>query len=184
MLTAQTVSHSLSVEVGFLAGYIDSVCHKSTKTCTMPAHLACCHFCHCLVANPQLRHVQVWLQRFAWTERKLASRIEKRNALPKDPTLLRDEPMFCFETAVKLLYWAGFVYEHEEVRVLILSISKSYILLTATPYANELLLWFAAQFNFILIIWIAWLSIVSDHLDMRLCEFVIKLPYRKVYICL
>lgn len=30
--------------------------------------------------------------------------------------LLRDEPMFCFETAVKLLYWAGFVYEHEEVR--------------------------------------------------------------------
>lgn len=23
--------------------------------------------------------------------------------------------MFCFETAVKLLYWCGFVYEHEEV---------------------------------------------------------------------
>lgn len=60
--------------------------------------------------------LQVWLQRFAWTEQKLASRITKRNALPKDPTLLRDEPMFCFETAVKLLYWAGFVYEHEEVR--------------------------------------------------------------------
>lgn len=59
--------------------------------------------------------VQVWLQRFAWTEQKLAACKRKRNALPQDPTLLRDEPMFCFETAVKLLYWAGFVYEHDEV---------------------------------------------------------------------
>ena len=37
--------------------------------------------------------VQAWLQRFAWTDKKL---------------------MFCFETAVKLLYWCGFVYEHNE----------------------------------------------------------------------
>ncbi|KAL3158681.1 hypothetical protein ABBQ32_011423 [Trebouxia sp. C0010 RCD-2024] len=60
--------------------------------------------------------MQVWLQRFAWTEQKLAACKRKRDALPQDPTLLRDEPMFCFETAVKLLYWAGFVYEHEEGR--------------------------------------------------------------------
>lgn len=68
-----------------------------------------------MIAKLLLCCTQVWLQRFAWTEQKLAPRVKKRNALPKDPTLLRDEPMFCFETAVKLLYWAGFVYEHEEV---------------------------------------------------------------------
>lgn len=79
-----------------------------------------------------MHHAQVWLQRFAWTEQKLASRIEKRNALPKDPMLLRDEPMFCFETALKLLYWAGFVYEHEEVRF---PIRESHIVLT-TPQPN------------------------------------------------
>lgn len=28
--------------------------------------------------------------------------------------LLQHEPMFCFETAVKLLYWCGFVYEYGE----------------------------------------------------------------------
>ena len=58
--------------------------------------------------------VQAWLQRFAWTEKKLERRKKVRNALPADRTLLSQEPMFCFETAVKLLYWCGFVYEHDE----------------------------------------------------------------------
>ena len=108
--------------------------------------------CHCSVASFAWHHAQVWLQRFAWTEQKLASRIEKRNALPKDPILLRDEPMFCFETAVKLLYWAGFVYEHEEVRHLDTQRHK-------TPHCvdcdsnvvlvSKVLLFFAAQVNFL-----------------------------------
>ena len=29
--------------------------------------------------------------------------------------LLEGKPIFCFETAIKLLYWCGFVYEHDEV---------------------------------------------------------------------
>ena len=58
--------------------------------------------------------VQAWLQRFAWMEKKLERRKKVRNALPADRTLLSQEPMFCFETAVKLLYWCGFVYEHDE----------------------------------------------------------------------
>ena len=29
--------------------------------------------------------------------------------------LLEQEPLFCFETAVKLLYWCGFAYEYDEV---------------------------------------------------------------------
>ena len=59
--------------------------------------------------------MQTWVQRFAWTEKHLGSCIRARNELPLDTTLLRKEPMFCFETGVKLLYWCGFVYEHEEV---------------------------------------------------------------------
>ena len=59
--------------------------------------------------------LQIWLQRFAWTEQHLESCIRARNELPLDTSLLCTEPMFCFETAVKLLYWCGFVYEHEEV---------------------------------------------------------------------
>ena len=61
-------------------------------------------------------HVQVWLQQFAWTEQSHKARIQKRNALPADETMLEGEPMFCFETAVKLLYWSGFVYDYDEVR--------------------------------------------------------------------
>lgn len=58
--------------------------------------------------------MQSWLQRFSWTEQLLRGRVARRNALPKDETLLRDEPMFCFETAVKMLYWSAFVYELDE----------------------------------------------------------------------
>lgn len=35
--------------------------------------------------------------------------------MPEDECLIQAEPMFCFETAVKLLYWSGFVYENDEV---------------------------------------------------------------------
>ena len=59
--------------------------------------------------------VQSWLQRFAWTEQNLGKRMARRNLIPQDPTLLRDEPMFCFETTVKMLYWSAFVYELDEV---------------------------------------------------------------------
>ncbi len=29
---------------------------------------------------------------------------------------LRREPMFCFETAMNMLYWSALVYDYEEVR--------------------------------------------------------------------
>ncbi|KAL0044911.1 hypothetical protein WJX82_001842 [Trebouxia sp. C0006] len=58
--------------------------------------------------------MQVWLQQFAWTEQSHEAKIRKRNAMPEDECLIEAEPMFCFETAVKLLYWSGFVYEDNE----------------------------------------------------------------------
>ena len=67
------------------------------------------HDCYCTL--------QVWLQYFAWTERSLSTRVEQRNELGslQDRSALAEEPMFCFETAVKLLYWCGLVYELDEV---------------------------------------------------------------------
>lgn len=68
-----------------------------------------------------LSTMQAWLQRFAWTEKKLERRKKLRNSLPADRTLLEQETMFCFETAVKLLYWCGFVYQHDETEMQVCS---------------------------------------------------------------
>ena len=60
----------------------------------------------------------MWLQQFAWTEaqkpKRLAERTEK---IPRDPVSaasLDQEPMFCFETALKALYWSTLVYRYDE----------------------------------------------------------------------
>ena len=59
--------------------------------------------------------VQTWLQEFAWTEREKPEKLAVRNqTLHGDETLQR-EPMFCFETALKLFYWTALVYDHKEV---------------------------------------------------------------------
>ncbi|DBA92428.1 hypothetical protein WJX77_009083 [Trebouxia sp. C0004] len=60
--------------------------------------------------------MQQWLQHFAWTEKSQSGRSEKRNSMLKlhNRQLLEQEPLFCFETAVKLLYWCGFAYEYDE----------------------------------------------------------------------
>jgi hypothetical protein len=60
-------------------------------------------------------YTQVWLQMFSWTEQDLQSQLNKRAALVNNPAALTNEPMFCYETAVKLLYWAGLAYEVDEV---------------------------------------------------------------------
>lgn len=61
--------------------------------------------------------LQVWLQEFAWTEGDLASKREERSSsLPPgaDVEALDREPMWCFETAVKLMYWSFLCYDYEE----------------------------------------------------------------------
>ena len=60
---------------------------------------------------------QVWLQMFAWAEHDTASVLQQRAAdLPApQQRLLECEPLFCLEAAIKLLYFAGMAYEHDEV---------------------------------------------------------------------
>ncbi|KAL3155310.1 hypothetical protein ABBQ38_010874 [Trebouxia sp. C0009 RCD-2024] len=71
----------------------------------------------CYAATPRTpqEHVAasaVWLQEFAWTEADKPIKLEARSSMvPKDADLAR-QPMFCFETMMKLLYWSCFVYDH------------------------------------------------------------------------
>ena len=60
---------------------------------------------------------QVWLQMFAWAEHDTAAILQQRAAdLPApQQQLMEGEPLFCLEVAIKLLYFAGMAYEHDEV---------------------------------------------------------------------
>lgn len=60
-------------------------------------------------ANPKL---VVALQQFSWTEGALGDTISTRNAAAGGR--LDKEPMFCFETAIKLFFWSCLVYEDYE----------------------------------------------------------------------
>ncbi len=51
--------------------------------------------------------LQVFLQDFAWTEQDLEPRMELRG--------LPHEPMFCFETCLKMMYWTRLAYHHQTV---------------------------------------------------------------------
>jgi len=76
-------------------------------------------------ANPHsLAILQVWLQEFAWKEDDVAGKMKERASSLPDESFeeveLSKEPIFCFETAVKMLYWANLVYyiddENQELR--------------------------------------------------------------------
>jgi hypothetical protein len=54
--------------------------------------------------NPALH---VFLQDFAWTEQDLEPRKEVRG--------LPEEPMFCFETCLKMMYWTRLAYHYKQV---------------------------------------------------------------------
>ena len=60
------------------------------------------------------RLVQMWLREYSWSEEELPSMIAQRgNGCCTDTA-----PMFCFERAVKTLYWSTFIYYYKEVHLL------------------------------------------------------------------
>ncbi|KAL4421963.1 hypothetical protein ABPG77_010986, partial [Micractinium sp. CCAP 211/92] len=66
----------------------------------------------------QSRQFVVWLQEFAWTEADVPRKLAER-ASTVDPGSLQDaqlakEPMFCFEIAVKAMFWSFLVYDYAE----------------------------------------------------------------------
>lgn len=57
--------------------------------------------------------VQAWLQEVAWTEAELPKQLAQRNSRatsPREAAQLQREPMFCYETALKLLKWSSLTY--------------------------------------------------------------------------
>ncbi|DBB01839.1 TPA: hypothetical protein ACH3X1_000447 [Trebouxia sp. C0004] len=55
--------------------------------------------------------LQVWLQEFAWTEEDENAMLAARSlALPPQ---YRQQPLFCFETMMHMLYWSCLAYEHK-----------------------------------------------------------------------
>ncbi len=61
--------------------------------------------------------IQVWLQEFAWTEAKQRDLLAIRNEVTGSESNLdiAAEPMFCFETALKALFWSGLTYDSCQV---------------------------------------------------------------------
>ena len=59
--------------------------------------------------------MQVWLQEFAWTEADKPIKLAARSSMVPNDAELGRQPMFCFETMMKLLYWSCFVYDHMRV---------------------------------------------------------------------
>jgi len=55
----------------------------------------------------------VWLQEFAWTEQGEDMMLAARSlALPPQ---YNQQPLFCFETMMHMLYWSCLAYEHKRV---------------------------------------------------------------------
>ncbi|BDA50387.1 probable lipase at C-terminar half [Coccomyxa sp. Obi] len=66
------------------------------------------------------QHVlQAWLQQFSWTEADKPGKLEQRRRQARESSAAREaldrEPMFCFETAIKLYYFSHIIYYYEKL---------------------------------------------------------------------
>ncbi|KAK9907744.1 hypothetical protein WJX75_009081 [Coccomyxa subellipsoidea] len=63
--------------------------------------------------------LQVWLQEFAWTEAEKLRRLKDRSSNLRLTSIVREEvdrePMFCFETAIKLYYFSHIIYFYDKL---------------------------------------------------------------------
>ena len=60
--------------------------------------------------------VQVWEQEFAWTEVDKPVMVAARALTVPDDHKLNEQPIFCFETMMHMLYWSSIVYDYKRVR--------------------------------------------------------------------
>ncbi|DBA98954.1 TPA: hypothetical protein ACH3X1_014695 [Trebouxia sp. C0004] len=68
--------------------------------------------------------MQVWMQEFCWSYRSKAAKMAARNQSAPNNAELVAAPMFCFEDAMKLLYWTSLTYDYKEAERTILTIHK------------------------------------------------------------
>lgn len=63
----------------------------------------------------QYAALQAWLRELAWTPGEVGPIRESLTArMPKLQERFAQEPIFCFETALKLLLWSDLVYVYVE----------------------------------------------------------------------
>ncbi|KAK9818602.1 hypothetical protein WJX74_009103 [Apatococcus lobatus] len=60
--------------------------------------------------------LQCWLQEHAWTTQDMLSLRALWDQHSGTNTAIRDQPIFCFELAMKAFYWSGLVYDGKSVR--------------------------------------------------------------------
>ena len=76
-----------------------------------------------------MARLQVWLQEFAWTESEKLRRLKDRSSNLRLTSIVREEvdrePMFCFETAIKLYYFSHIIYFYDKVRTSAISFLAS-----------------------------------------------------------
>ena len=58
---------------------------------------------------------QIWLQEVAWTEADKPIMLAARSAMIPKNLNIEQQPIFCYETMLKLLYWSCLVYDHDRV---------------------------------------------------------------------
>ena len=58
-----------------------------------------------------------WLQEYSWTEGGVPAALSSRNEKLASSQKLVKEPLFCVETAIKMLYWAKLAYTIQEKEV-------------------------------------------------------------------
>ena len=64
------------------------------------------------MAIPQrIECLQAGFQVFAWAEHQIESQKRSREAYRSETNDLRNEPMFCLETAIKLMYFSALAYD-------------------------------------------------------------------------
>lgn len=60
--------------------------------------------------------LQMWQQQFAWTEAGKEAKLVARSALLPPTDKLAQQPLFCFETMMHLIYFSCLVYDYKRVR--------------------------------------------------------------------
>ncbi|DBA91385.1 TPA: hypothetical protein ACH3X2_003920 [Trebouxia sp. C0005] len=69
--------------------------------------------------------MQVWLQEFCWSYKSRQAKLRLRNQSAPDNHELVAAPMFCFEDAMKLLYWTVLIYDMKEAERTSLSLEEA-----------------------------------------------------------
>ena len=62
--------------------------------------------------------IQIWEQEFAWTEADKPIKLAARALTVPKGSSLNQQPMFCFQTMLKMWYWSCLVYDYQRVRSL------------------------------------------------------------------